>query len=229
MFIKHNNKIVKQIDKWCQFGTDGIFTDMGIIYRIGEKTDFNWIHQTGIFTIEFDYIKTNTITTRTTFLANRAAGGSYGIWLIQSNSSVLRVYFANSAGFTVLDFASVFTSTDTYKIRLIGNGLGIEVFYSKGTGPMISKGFQPYSYPIPPGEATDSLYKMSIGGYNTTRDCNSKMRNIKFYRDINRMNLHSNFTLQDENNIGKDVIQGIEGSVSTNIVVKDISTHIINN
>jgi len=210
--INNNTNILKSKNSW------GYFNGSSTYISIGTKAQFNFMHKTAIFKFEVDFIPLSLTGVYCPFFCNKissggnAAGVEIGQW-----THYIKITIANgTAANGHIYLPSFFTSLNTlYKIKVIADGITLSLYKNDVlfTSVAISGVLG----------TTDSQYLPYIGrSQGQTYYLNGYLRNMKFYDNPN-----SNFpiywyTLQDPLNIGKDVVGGLQGTVS-NVNVIDIN------
>ena len=213
--LNRNLNVLKSTDLWCRFGLpDG--TTLGRIYPIGDITSFNWIHQTGIFKIEWEWTIEQLTTSPDIPFTTRVAAAANGIYAFHSyntgSGERFYVYFGSGGANILTNYWNVFYSTGKYKMILIGDGTGITLWAGLNGATPTSYGKLNFTGAIV--GSGDAGLIMTIGGYSTTSAMRGKIRDFKFYTDAEGTQLMYHFPLKDNTNLGGD-IAGNLGSAGT--------------
>lgn len=202
MNILKANNILKAQNRWGYFP----LTTSGIS-SIGTTSTFNYIHETGIFKLEIDYIHRTTDTAAKYILQNTPSVVSYMGFYVQV--STLSVTFRMSlvgANYFVLSKAGLLLNAPN-KILIIGDGVGVTITLNG------SPTYLAFAAAFENGNTYSALLINSPSTF-------AYLRNIKIWDNTGLLKHH--FTLQDSLNIGKDIISGLNGTV-TNVSVVDIN------
>ena len=216
--LKANNKILKSTNSWSSFSN----TSVSRISAIGTVSTFNFIHQTGVFRIEWDMIipPNYSYTSGRRILANANGVANNGFNLYQSSSAICANIFTGGA-VAYLAFTNGTPIYDgiAHHYILIGTGTALYLYRDNTLigSALISAGV------LSVVNATNTL---SVGHVTSTNPyCFAGyLRNILIYNTSDRSNLVFYLSLQDPLNIGKDIVGGLNGTVTNVSVVNQIET-----
>lgn len=203
---------------WCQFGAD--YVNKGFIKNVGSVSSFNFIHQTGIFRIEWEW-NIAPITVNEIPCANKGVAAVNGIYLFRNFvlPTRLLIYFG-SGGVNILSdvYWTVFNTNGKYKLILVGDGTGVTLYAGIDGSIPVSYGKKNFTRSIVP---TGNAYAyMDIGGVTTTAYLKSKMRNLKFYSSMDTSVLKNFYPMQITRNLGKD-FKGTINGVPVNVALTE--------
>jgi len=220
-----NNVVLKSNDKWAYF-KGGVS-----IPNVGAASNFNYIHQTGVFAFECDVIISN-FTHYNLIFANRLIGGGSGQGIIVynqwGNSQTDFLVLIGNGSSLIMNYnrTNFFSFGVKFKLKIISNGVRIWVYKDNVLIPTNAAGSSEY-YTGSFGTGS-SAFNPYIGG-NIQDAMTGYLRNMKFYNSPNTSQLLYHFPLQDSANISKDIVGGLQGTSTANISIYDFSNKILTN
>jgi len=211
-FSSDKTHILRSKDLWCKFGSDA----EGALGRIngtsnGDADYYNFIHQTGVFRIEWEWMFEDILTPGYNPYAwgsrTYSATPNPGLYMYKSNGyNNLRVALDNGSGYMVNATMNLAGANGLkQKCILIGDGTQVKLYSGEvGTEPAI-RGTLPYV--LAPGGG-DSMNQGNIGG-STANWFPGYLRNVKIFRDVEGTDMVTHVPLQDNGSPSKEVVNGI--------------------
>lgn len=212
-FLLNDNKLLLNKNLGCKFGLDGV--NYGRISNIGTTSSFNFIHQTGVFRIEFEwYWDSTSFPSQQYAFANKGTNANNGILVYHNPTVPTRLYLIFGSGGSNIIASSLvcFSTSGLYKHVLVGDGTKVKIFTGKDGAYPTSCGTLPFTgVLVGTGNAVAAL---CIGGVTATNGFNNILRNFKIYKSTDTSNLTCFFPLQDSVNFNTCITGGLTGTVN---------------
>jgi hypothetical protein len=212
--INNMENVMKDRSLWCVYPR----TSNDEIYDIGTVSDFNYIHKTGIFRIEFDFIFIENFV-EATLIQNTISTATAGVHVwFTTNRIYFRIYRSVGGTFAFNILSGIQLTINTkYYVQIFGDGNNVYIYVNN---ILYSSQARLNTFDT----INNAGVKMCIGSDVSLNNYRLKgyMKNVKFYNSTDCSKLTNWFTLTDKINISKDIIGGLSGTVGSNISVIDI-------
>lgn len=196
--VNNNQNVLRSKNLWMQFNT------LAASYiDVGTTSTVRFINDTGIFRIEFEYIPSNKATQ---YILYTSYTKGFDVLSTASNSITFRMN--NSIGGYLCNFTNSIVVGMYYKVIYYGDGVNI---YCSLNGTTTSVA---YSGSFNVGA---TVIPLRLGTHTANYNI-SNIRNLIIYQSSDRSRPVLSLPLTDSLNMGKDVVGGLQGTV-TNVTV----------